>query len=116
MGPNKYIHLAFAVAICWPRFSLKTGDWIWSYFAKPNEPAAAGFGLGGSCGGWPVGLSQRTNLHGRRGRDPGAGEGRLAHRKETYYATIVVIVTVFISRSSCRHSTPFGRSGRQGYQ
>jgi len=46
MGPNKYIHLTFAVGILLAAFLLfKTGDWVWSYFAKPNEPLLQAVGL-----------------------------------------------------------------------
>ncbi len=46
MGPNKYIHLTFAIGMLALSFLIyKTGDWIWSYFAKPNELAMQGGAL-----------------------------------------------------------------------
>ena len=46
MGPNKFIHLTFAVGILLAAFLLfKAGDWVWSYFAKPNELLLQGVGL-----------------------------------------------------------------------
>jgi preprotein translocase SecE subunit len=38
MGPNKYVHLLFAVACLLTAFLFnKAGDWVWSYFAKPQQ-------------------------------------------------------------------------------
>ena len=38
MGPNKYVHLMFAIGTLVLAFLLaKTGEWVWSYFAKPND-------------------------------------------------------------------------------
>ncbi len=38
MGPNKYVHLLFALGALLLAFILsKAGEWVWSYFAKPNE-------------------------------------------------------------------------------
>lgn len=44
MGPNKYVHLLFAAACLLAAFLLnKAGDWVWSYFAKPQQlPLNAG--------------------------------------------------------------------------
>ena len=38
MGPNKFVHLTFAIAALLAAFVVsRTVDWGWSYFAKPND-------------------------------------------------------------------------------
>jgi preprotein translocase SecE subunit len=38
MGPNKYVHMVFAVGGLIATYLLvKVGDWAWSYFAKPQQ-------------------------------------------------------------------------------
>jgi preprotein translocase subunit SecE len=38
MGPNKFVHLMFALgAVVAAVLLAKAGDWVWSYFAKPND-------------------------------------------------------------------------------
>ena len=98
MGPNKYIHLTFAVGILLAAFLLfKTGDWVWSYFAKPNELLLQAVALGmGVVAGVVAYRNERiyaVAVDVIRELEKVA----LPTRKETYYATIVVIVTVFIS-------------------
>jgi preprotein translocase SecE subunit len=98
MGPNKYIHLAFAIGILLLSFLVyKTGDWIWSYFAKPNDLAMQGLAL--VCG-------VVTGLVAYRNERVFANTADITRelekvtwptKKETYYATIVVIVTVIIA-------------------
>ena len=98
MGPNKFIHLTFAVGILFAAFLLfKTGDWIWSYFAKPNEPLLQAVGLGMAVVAGVVAYRNErvyaTVVDVTRELEKVAWPTR----KETYYATIVVIVTVFIA-------------------
>jgi preprotein translocase subunit SecE len=98
MGSNKYIHLTFAIGILLVAFLLfKSGDWVWSYFAKPNElllqAAALGVGL-------TVGLVAYRNKRVFATTEEVTEELKKVNwptRKETYYATIVVIVMVLIS-------------------
>ena len=98
MGPNKYIHLTFAIAILAAAFLLfKTGDWVWSYFAKPNELLLQAVALGlGAIAGVVAYRNERVYavvVDVTRELEKGAWPTR----KETYYATIVVLVTVFIA-------------------
>ena len=98
MGPNKYIHLTFAVAILLAAFLLfKTGDWVWSYFAKPNEPLLQAVALGVAVVAGLV--AYRNERVYTVAVDVTRELEKVAWptRKETYYATIVMIVTVFIS-------------------
>ena len=38
MGPNKFVHLMFALGALLVAFIVsRMTDWAWSYFAKPNE-------------------------------------------------------------------------------
>jgi preprotein translocase SecE subunit len=97
MGPNKYIHLAFAVGILLLSFLIyKTGDWIWSYFAKPNDLAMQGMALVcGVVGGLAAYRNERvfaTTADVSRELE----KVTWPNKKETYYATIVVVVTVAI--------------------
>jgi preprotein translocase SecE subunit len=98
MGPNKYIHLTFAIGILLVSFLLyKTGDWVWSYFAKPNELALQGGALFiGILGGVFAYKNERvfaTTSDVTRELE----KVTWPTKKETYYATIVVIVTVIIA-------------------
>lgn len=98
MGPNKYVHIMFAVGSLVVAFLLaKTGDWVWSYFAKPNDLMINGAAL-------LVGVSGAVILY--RNERVFASAVDVTRelekvtwptRKETYAATIVVIVMVAIS-------------------
>jgi preprotein translocase subunit SecE len=98
MGPNKYVHLMFAVGTLLLAFLLaKTSDWVWSYVAKPNDlivnvasvsvAVLAGF------------LAYRNERVFAAAYDVTAELEKVTwpSRKETYAATVVVIVTVTIS-------------------
>jgi preprotein translocase SecE subunit len=98
MGPNKYIHLTFAIGILLLTFLVyKTGDWIWSYFAKPNELAMQGAALLCSV---VVGVLAYRNERVFASTSEVTRELEKVTwptKKETYYATIIVIVTVAIA-------------------
>jgi preprotein translocase subunit SecE len=98
MGPNKYIHLTFAIGILVLAFLLyKTGDWVWSYFAKPNDLMLQTLALGvGLVAG--VVAYRNEKIH-AAAVDVTRELEKVTWptRKETYYATIVVIVTVAIA-------------------
>src|SRR5262245_46444917 len=98
MGPNKYVHLLFAIAGLMLAFLLaKTGEWVWSYFAKPNELYInAGAVVVGTVGAFWAYRNERLF----------AAAYDVTHelekvtwptRKETSAATVVVFVTVGIS-------------------
>jgi len=98
MGDKKYIHLAFMVgALIASWFFIQTTDLVWSYFARPNQLIGnfigiiIGMGLVGYF--WLKESSFMWMSH-------------IVHelkrvtwpsKQETYGATIVVLVTVFIS-------------------
>jgi len=98
MGPNKYIQLTFAVGALLLSFLIfKTGDWIWSYFAKPNELVMQGVAL--MCGVLGGVMAYRSERVFATASDVTKELEKVTwpSRKETYYATIVVIVTVLIA-------------------
>jgi preprotein translocase subunit SecE len=98
MGPNKYVHLMFAVGTLLVAFLLaKTGDWIWSYIAKPNDLVINGASvLIAVVAGY---LAYRNERVFAAAYDVTAELEKVTwpSRKETYAATVVVIVTVGIS-------------------
>ncbi len=98
MGPNKYIHLTFAIGILLLTFLVyKTGDWIWSYFAKPNDLAMQGMALVCSV---IVGIVAYRNERVFASTSDVTRELEKVTwptKKETYYGTIVVIVTVAVA-------------------
>jgi preprotein translocase SecE subunit len=98
MGPNKYIHLAFAIGILLLSFLVyKMGDWIWGYFAKPNDLAMQGMAL--VCGVVTGLVAYRSERVFASTADVTRELEKVTWptKKETYYATIVVIVTVLIA-------------------
>jgi preprotein translocase SecE subunit len=98
MGPNKYIHLVFAIGVLALSFLIyKTGDWIWGYFAKPNELAMQGVAL--FCGVLGGVIAYRNEKVFATTADVTKELEKVTWptKKETYYATIVVIVTVLVA-------------------
>jgi preprotein translocase SecE subunit len=98
MGPNKYIHLTFAIGVLVVSFLVyKTGDWIWSYFAKPNDLALQGAALLLGIVGGIVAYRNERVFAGAADVTRELEKVTWPNKKETYYATIVVIVTVLIA-------------------
>jgi preprotein translocase subunit SecE len=98
MGPNKYVHLLFAIGSLILAFLLsETGKWIWGYFAKPNELL---------INGGAVLLGLTIGFFAYRSERMFASAYDVTHelekvtwptRKETSAATVVVMVTVSIA-------------------
>jgi preprotein translocase subunit SecE len=98
MGPNKYVHLLFAIGGLLLALLLSaTGNWIWDYFAKPNELV---------INGGAVLLAAAIGLIAYRNERLFAAAYDVTHelekvtwptRKETTAATVVVMVTVCIA-------------------
>jgi preprotein translocase SecE subunit len=98
MGPNKYIHLTFAIGVLVVAFLVyKTGDWVWSYFAKPNDLALQGGALLLGIVGGVVAYRNERVFAGAADVTRELEKVTWPTRKETYYATIVVMVTVAIA-------------------
>jgi preprotein translocase subunit SecE len=98
MGPNKYVHLMFAIGTLVLAFLLaKTTEWVWSYVAKPNDLIINGAAvLVAVTAGY---LAYRNERVFAAAYDVTTELEKVTwpSRKETYAATIVVIVTVSIS-------------------
>jgi preprotein translocase subunit SecE len=98
MGPNKYVHLMFAIGTLVLAFLLaKTTEWVWSYVAKPNDLIINGASvLVAVVAGYMAYRSERVFA---AAYDVTTELEKVTwpSRKETYAATIVVIVTVSIS-------------------
>jgi len=98
MGANKFIHLTFAVAGLLVAFVLsQTTDWIWSYFAKPNDLIVNAFAVTvAAVGAYVAYRNERVfaTVH-----DITRELERVSWptRKETSAATVVVLVTVSIA-------------------
>jgi preprotein translocase subunit SecE len=98
MGPNKFVHLMFAVGGLLLAFLLaKTGDWVWSFFAKPNDLAVNGAAV--VVAGLVAFLAYRNERVFAAAYDVTTELEKVTwpSRKETYAATLVVMVTVTIA-------------------
>src|SRR3954452_21116801 len=98
MGPNKFVHLTFALAGLLVAFVLsRTTDWAWSYFAKPNDLAINGLAL--LVAGTAAVAAYRNERVYTSVVDVTRELEKVTWptRKETSAATIVVIVMVLIS-------------------
>jgi preprotein translocase subunit SecE len=98
MGPNKYVHMMFAVGGLLLAFLLaKTGDWVWSFFAKPNDLAVNGGAV--VVAGLAAFLAYRNERVFAAAYDVTTELEKVTwpSRKETYAATLVVMVTVTIA-------------------
>ncbi len=98
MGPNKFVHLMFAVGTLIGAFLLsKAGDWIWSYFAKPNDLLVNGASLFVAVTAGALAY-KNENIFGSAVEVTRELEKvTWPTRNETSAATVVVIVTVAIA-------------------
>jgi preprotein translocase subunit SecE len=98
MGANKIIHLTFAVGALLAAFLLsRLTEWVWSYFAKPNDMVVnAAAVLVAGVAAFVAYRNERTFafVH-----DVTRELERVSWptRKETSAATVVVLVTVSIA-------------------
>jgi len=98
MGSNKVIHLMFAVGGLLAAFILsKAGDWIWSYFAKPNELLINGAALVIAASAALIAYRNERVFAAASEVTRELEKVTWPSRKETSAATVVVIVTVAIS-------------------
>jgi preprotein translocase subunit SecE len=98
MGSNKIVHLMFAVGALLAAFLLsKAGDWLWSYFAKPNDLLINGVALLVAAGGALVAYRNERVFAAATEVTRELEKVTWPTRKETSAATIVVIVTVAIA-------------------
>jgi preprotein translocase subunit SecE len=98
MGANKFIHLTFALAGLLAAFVLaRTGEWVWSYFSKPNDLVVNGAAmLIAGVAAWTAYRNEQVfaTIH-----DITRELEKVSWptRKETSAATIVVLVTVSLA-------------------
>ena len=98
MGPNKFVHLTFALAALLAAFVLsRMIDWAWSYFAKPNDLVINGFAI--LVAGTAAVVAYRNERVYASVVEVTRELEKVTWptRKETSAATVVVIVTVLIS-------------------
>jgi preprotein translocase subunit SecE len=98
MGPNKFVHLTFAIGALLAAFVLaRMVDWGWSYFAKPNDLVVNVLAI------LVAGTAAVTVYRNERAYASIVEVTRELEkvswptRKETSAATVVVLVTVLIS-------------------
>src|SRR3954466_12057563 len=98
MGSNKIVHLMFAVGALLVAFLLsKAGDWVWSYFSKPNELLVNGVALLVAAGAAVVAYRNERGFSAATEVTRELEKVTWPSRKETSAATVVVIVTVAVS-------------------
>jgi preprotein translocase subunit SecE len=98
MGPNKYVHLLFAVGSLILAFLLtKTSTWVWSYFAKPNDMVIKGGALLVAAAAGLLAYKNERVFAAAYDVTRELEKVSWPTRKETSAATVVVIVTVGIS-------------------
>jgi len=98
MGSNKIVHLMFAVGALLAAFLLsKAGDWVWSYFAKPNDLVINGVAVLVAATAAVVAYKNERVFAAAAEVTRELEKVTWPTRKETSAATIVVIVTVAIA-------------------
>jgi preprotein translocase subunit SecE len=98
MGPNKFVHLTFALAGILAAFILsRASDWVWSYFAKPNEFAINIFAVVVAGGAALMAYRNERVFSAVVDVTRELEKVSWPTRKETSAATIVVLVTVIIA-------------------
>jgi preprotein translocase subunit SecE len=98
MGPNKFVHLTFAIGGILTAFLLsRATDWVWSFFSKPNDLAINGVAIVVAA------VAAVATYRNERVFSSVVDVTRELEkvswptRKETSAATVVVLVTVIIS-------------------
>ena len=98
MGSNKIVHLMFAVGALLAAFLLsKAGDWLWSYFSKPNELIVNGIALVIAASAAFIAYRNERVFSAATEVTRELEKVTWPTRKETSAATVVVIVTVAVS-------------------
>ena len=98
MGPNKFVHLTFALGAILAAFILsRASDWIWSYFAKPNELVVNLFAIVVAGGAGLIAYRNERVFASVVDVTRELEKVSWPTRKETSAATVVVLVTVIIS-------------------
>jgi preprotein translocase subunit SecE len=98
MGPNKFVHLTFAVGALLAAFVISRAvDWGWSYFTKPNDLVVNLLAIV-VAGGAAIATYRNERAYSSIVEVTRELEKvTWPTRKETSAATVVVLVTVMIS-------------------
>jgi preprotein translocase subunit SecE len=98
MGPNKFVHLTFAVGALLAAFVVSRAvDWGWSYFSKPNDLVVNLLAIV-VAGAAAIGVYRNERAYASVVEVTRELEKvTWPTRKETSAATVVVLVTVMIS-------------------
>lgn len=98
MGANKFIHLTFAIGALLVAFLVsRAGDWIWSYFSKPNEMILNAVAVGSAALAAYVAYRNERVFATVHDITRELEKVSWPTRKETSAATVVVLVTVSIA-------------------
>lgn len=98
MGPNKIVHLTFALGALLVAFVVsRASDWVWSYFAKPNDLVINVLAILIAGGGALIAYRNERVYASVVDVTRELEKVTWPTRKETSAATIVVIVTVVIA-------------------
>jgi preprotein translocase subunit SecE len=98
MGANKFIHLTFALTGLMAAFLLsRVGEWVWSYFSKPNDLAINAVAVTGAAIAAYVAYRNERVFATVHDITRELEKVSWPTRKETSAATIVVLVTVSIA-------------------
>jgi preprotein translocase subunit SecE len=98
MGPNKFVHLTFAIGALLAAFVVSRAvDWGWSYFAKPNDLAVnfVAIVVAGAAAFFAYRNERAYSSVVEVTRE--LEKVTWPTRKETSAATVVVLVTVMVS-------------------
>ena len=98
MGPNKFVHLMFALGALLLAFIVsKMTDWAWSYFAKPNDLLVNAIALLAAATAAIVAYRNEQVYASVVEVTRELEKVTWPTRKETSAATVVVLVMVLIS-------------------
>lgn len=98
MGANKFIHLTFALGALLVAFVVsQTVDWVWSYFAKPNDLVINAVAVTLAAVGAVVAYRNERVFASVHDITRELEKVSWPTRKETSAATVVVLVTVSIA-------------------
>jgi preprotein translocase subunit SecE len=98
MGSNKFVHLMFAVGTLLIAYLVaKTSDWVWGYFSKPNDLVINSAAVLCAVVAGVVAYKNERVYGAAVDVTRELEKVTWPTRKETYAATIVVIVMVGIS-------------------
>jgi len=98
MGANKFVHLTFAIGGILAAFIVsRATDWVWSFFAKPNELVINLLAILLAGGAALIAYRNERVFSSVVDVTRELEKVSWPTRKETSAATVVVLVTVIIS-------------------